>query len=51
MVEKGILRTFGKDVVFVLAFFSGFVFIIIYFLWHFFGKWFVKIDFIADEVS
>jgi methane/ammonia monooxygenase subunit A len=40
MVEKGTLRTFGKDVAPVSAFFSGFVSIIIYFLWHFFGKWF-----------
>jgi methane/ammonia monooxygenase subunit A len=40
MVEKGTLRTFGKDVAPVSAFFSGFVSIIIYFLWHFFGRWF-----------
>jgi methane/ammonia monooxygenase subunit A len=51
MVEKGTLRTFGKDVAPVSAFFSGFVSIIIYFLWHFFGKWFAKTDFIADEAS
>jgi len=49
MVEKGTLRTFGKDVAPVSAFFSGFVCIIIYFLWHFFGKWFSKTDFISDE--
>jgi methane/ammonia monooxygenase subunit A len=40
MVEKGTLRTFGKDVAPVSAFFSGFVSIIVYFLWHFFGRWF-----------
>jgi methane/ammonia monooxygenase subunit A len=51
MVEKGTLRTFGKDVAPVSAFFSGFVSIIIYFLWHFFGKWFSKTDFIADDAS
>ncbi|MGZ4208298.1 MAG: methane monooxygenase/ammonia monooxygenase subunit A, partial [Actinomycetota bacterium] len=31
------------------AFFSGFVSIIIYFLWHFFGRWFAKTDFISDS--
>jgi methane/ammonia monooxygenase subunit A len=51
MVEKGTLRTFGKDVAPVSAFFSGFVSIIIYFLWHFFGKWFSKTDFIADDAA
>jgi len=51
MVEKGTLRTFGKDVAPVSAFFSGFVSIIIYFLWHFFGRWFSKTDFIADDAS
>jgi len=40
MVEKGTLRTFGKDVAPVSAFFSGFVSIIVYVLWHFFGRWF-----------
>ena len=49
MVEKGTLRTFGKDVAPVSAFFSGFVSIIIYFLWHFFGRWFNKTDFISGE--
>jgi methane/ammonia monooxygenase subunit A len=51
MVEKGTLRTFGKDVAPVSAFFSGFVSIIIYFLWHFFGRWFSKTDFIADDAT
>jgi methane/ammonia monooxygenase subunit A len=40
MVEKGTLRTFGKDVVPVSAFFSGFVSMIIYFIWHFVGRWY-----------
>jgi methane/ammonia monooxygenase subunit A len=51
MVEKGTLRTFGKDVAPVSAFFSGFVSIIIYFLWHFFGRWFSKVEFISDDAS
>ena len=33
MVEKGTLRTFGRDVVPVSAFFSGFWSMLIYFLW------------------
>jgi len=49
MVEKGTLRTFGKDVAPVSAFFSGFVSIIIYFLWHFFGKWFAQTTFVKSE--
>ncbi len=40
MVEKGTLRTFGKDVVPVSAFFSGWVCILIYFIWHWFGRWY-----------
>jgi methane/ammonia monooxygenase subunit A len=51
MVEKGTLRTFGKDVAPVSAFFSGFVSVIIYFLWHFFGKWFSGTGFIEDDAS
>jgi len=49
MVEKGTLRTFGKDVAPVSAFFSGFVSIIIYFLWHFFGRWFASTEFVSGE--
>jgi methane/ammonia monooxygenase subunit A len=49
MVEKGTLRTFGKDVAPVSAFFSGFVSIIIYFLWHFFGRWFASTAFVDGE--
>jgi len=40
MVEKGTLRTFGKDVAPVSAFFSGFICVLIYFWWHFVGRWF-----------
>lgn len=40
LVEKGTLRTFGKDVVPVSAFFSGFISMLIYFIWHFFGRWY-----------
>lgn len=40
MVEKGTLRTFGKDVAPVSAFFSAFMSILVYFWWHFFGEWF-----------
>jgi methane/ammonia monooxygenase subunit A len=40
MVERGTMRTFGKDVVPVAAFFSGFVSMIVYFVWWYVGKWF-----------
>jgi methane/ammonia monooxygenase subunit A len=40
MVEKGTLRTFGKDVAPVSAFFFGFICILMYTLWHFIGRWF-----------
>jgi len=40
MIEKGTLRTFGKDVAPVSAFFSAFVCIMVYFIWHFFGRWY-----------
>lgn len=39
-VEQGTLRTFGKDVAPVSAFFSGFVCIVVYMIWHFIGRWF-----------
>jgi len=48
MVEKGTLRTFGKDVAPVSAFFSAFVSILIYFLWHFFGRWFSSTRFVQS---
>jgi methane monooxygenase/ammonia monooxygenase, subunit A len=40
MVEKGTLRTFGKDVAPVSAFFAGFISVVVYTLWHFVGRWF-----------
>lgn len=40
MVERGTMRTFGKDVVPVAAFFSGFVSMIVYFVWWYVGKMF-----------
>lgn len=48
MVEKGTLRTFGKDVAPVSAFFSAFMSILIYFLWHFVGKWFATVRFLKQ---
>jgi methane/ammonia monooxygenase subunit A len=42
MIEKGTLRSFGKDVVPVSAFFSGFVSICMYFVWYFVGRWFSR---------
>jgi methane/ammonia monooxygenase subunit A len=47
-IEKGTLRTFGKDVVPVSAFFSGFVSMLIYFIWHFIGRWFATTKFIKQ---
>ncbi len=40
MVEKGTMRTFGKDVVPVSAFFAGFMSMLLYFIWHFVGRWY-----------
>jgi methane/ammonia monooxygenase subunit A len=40
IVERGTMRTFGKDVVAVAAFFSGFVSILVYFWWWYVGKLF-----------
>lgn len=48
MVEKGTLRTFGKDVAPVSAFFSAFVCILIYFWWNFMGRWFSTLKFIQQ---
>jgi methane/ammonia monooxygenase subunit A len=39
MVEKDTLRTFGRDVTPVVAFFSGFVCVLIYFWWHYVVRW------------
>ena len=38
IVERGTMRTFGDDVVGVAAFFSGFVSIIVYFVWWYVGR-------------
>ncbi len=46
MVEKGTLRTFGKDVAPVSAFFSAFMSILIYFMWNFVGRWFSTVRFL-----
>lgn len=48
MVEKGTLRTFGKDVAPVSAFFSAFMSILIYFIWHFVGRWFASTRFLKQ---
>ncbi|MGH8562599.1 MAG: bacterial ammonia monooxygenase, subunit AmoA [Gammaproteobacteria bacterium] len=47
-VEKGSLRTFGKDVVPVSAFFSGFICVLVYFIWHFFGRWFCTTKYLTE---
>ncbi|MGH8551394.1 MAG: methane monooxygenase/ammonia monooxygenase subunit A, partial [Methylococcales bacterium] len=47
MIEKGTLRTFGKDVAPVSAFFSAFVCMLIYFIWHFFGRWYGTTKFLG----
>lgn len=49
MIEKGTLRTFGKDVVPVSAFFAGFVAMVMYFVWHFVGRWFSR-DYHIEQV-
>lgn len=38
IIERGTLRTFGQDVTPVSAFFSGFVCILMYFVWHGVGR-------------
>jgi methane/ammonia monooxygenase subunit A len=48
MIEKGTLRTFGKDVAPVSAFFSAFVCILVYFIWHFFGRWYGTTKFLQQ---
>jgi methane/ammonia monooxygenase subunit A len=47
IIEKGTLRTFGKDVVPVAAFFSGFMSMLVYFWWWFVGKFFCQDKFYA----
>jgi methane/ammonia monooxygenase subunit A len=49
MVERGTLRTFGKDVVPVAAFFSAFISMLIYFLWWKIGTWFTTTRYIEAE--
>ncbi len=49
MVERGTLRTFGKDVVPVAAVFSGFISMLVYFLWWNMGKWFSTTKYIEIE--
>ena len=47
LIEKGTLRSFGQDVVPVSSFFAGFVCMVMYFIWHFIGRWFSRTDSIA----
>ncbi len=47
LIEKGTLRSFGQDVVPVSAFFAGFISMVMYFIWHFIGRWFSKTNFIG----
>jgi methane/ammonia monooxygenase subunit A len=49
MVERGTLRTFGKDVVPVAAFFAGFVSMLVYFLWWKMGGWFSTTKYLESE--
>jgi methane/ammonia monooxygenase subunit A len=45
IIERGTMRTFGKDVVGVAAFFAGFVSMIVYFVWWFVGKMFSTVKY------
>jgi len=47
IIERGTMRTFGKDVVGVAAFFAGFVSIIVYFVWWYVGKMFSTVKYMA----
>jgi methane/ammonia monooxygenase subunit A len=47
IIERGTMRTFGKDVVGVSSFFSGFVSIIVYFVWWQVGKMFSTVSYMA----
>lgn len=47
LVEKGTLRSFGQDVVPVSAFFAGFISMVMYFIWHFVGRWFSTQKFVG----
>jgi methane/ammonia monooxygenase subunit A len=46
IIERGTLRTFGKDVTPVSAFFSGFVCVLMYFVWHLMGRLLSTVRFI-----
>ena len=48
IIERGTMRTFGKDVVGVAAFFSGFVSIIVYFVWWYVGKMFSTVKYMKS---
>lgn len=47
LIERGTMRTFGKDVVGVAAFFGGFVSMLVYFWWWFVGKMFSTTKYMA----
>ena len=47
IIERGTMRTFGKDVVGVSSFFAGFVSIIVYFVWWHVGKMFSTVKYMA----
>lgn len=49
MVEKGTLRTFGRDVAPVSAFFSAFMSTLVYFWWHWFGRFFGSTRFLQGS--
>lgn len=48
IIERGTLRSFGADVVPVSAFFSGFVAMVVYFIWYFVGRWFSRTYFVEN---
>ena len=48
MVERGTMRTFGKDVVPVSSFFGGFMSMMVYFVWHFVGRLFSTMRFLKS---
>lgn len=48
LIERGTLRSFGEDVVPVSAFFSGFVAMVVYFVWYFVGRWFSRTYFVEN---
>jgi len=48
IIEHGTMRTFGKDVVGVAAFFGGFVSIMVYFVWWHVGKMFSTVKYMKS---